>query len=65
MTKALVFIYLIGLAGCLWVSSGLSDPDPNRRTTKQLVEGDQTFRGLATVWSSGFAFLCVTILIRG
>jgi hypothetical protein len=65
MTKALVLIYLMGLAGCLWVSSSVADPDPQRRTTKQLVEGDQTFRGLATVWTSAFAFLCIVTLVRG
>jgi hypothetical protein len=65
MTTSLVFIYLIGLAGCLWVSIHMGQKDTNERSTKELVEGDQTFRGLAVMWTSGFAFLCLSILVRG
>jgi hypothetical protein len=65
MTKALVVIYLMGLAGCLWVSGHVTEDDPAARSTKQLVEGDQTFRGLAAMWTSGFAFMCIGILLRG
>jgi hypothetical protein len=65
MTTSLVFIYLVGLAGCLWVSIHMGQKDPDQRTTKELVEGDQTFRGLAAMWTSGFAVLCVSVLVRG
>jgi hypothetical protein len=65
MTKALVVIYLVGLIGCLLVSAMGTETDPEKRSTKELVEGDQTFRGLAAFWTSAFAFLCLEILLRG
>ncbi len=65
MTDALLFVYLAGLAGCLWVSAHMGPRDVTERSTKELVHGDQTFRGLATMWTSAFAFLCVSILVRG
>jgi hypothetical protein len=65
MTKALVAVYLIGLVGCLLVSGQASERPVGQRSTKELVEGDQTFRGLAALWTSAFAFLCLEILLRG
>lgn len=65
MTDALLFVYLTGLAGCLWVSTHMGRRDVSERSTKELVHGDQTFRGLAAMWTSAFAFLCVSILVRG
>jgi hypothetical protein len=65
VTNALLFVYVAGLSGCLWVSAHMGQRDLSERSTKELVHGDQTFRGLATLWTAAFAFLWLSILLRG
>jgi hypothetical protein len=65
VTNALLFVYLAGLTGCLWVSTHMGERDVSERSTKELVHGDQTFRGLAVMWTTAFGFLCISILLRG
>jgi hypothetical protein len=43
----------------------MGERDVSERSTKELVHGDQTFRGLAVMWTTAFGFLCISILLRG